>query len=55
MTGISVDTLIGLLQIKKRHSYLLLNFDQTSHHALVLGNISVSFGTFTNYLVNSGI
>lgn len=55
MTDLSVDKLMGLLQTWKKHSYLLFNFDQTSHHALVLSNISLSFGTFTNYLVNSGI
>lgn len=35
--------------------YLFFHFDQASHHARVVRTFSISFGTFTDYLVNSTI
>lgn len=55
MIDLSVNQLVWLLQTWKKFPYLLFHFDQTSHHALVIHSLTVSFGTFTHYLVNSSI
>lgn len=45
---------LQILRPRVRYANLVFNFDQTSHHALVL-SFSFTFCTFANYLVDSRV